>query len=170
MQECIEIWNLVFIQYNRDVNGVLHDLPQKHVDTGMGFERICAVMQHKAANYDTDVFTPLIEKISSLSGIAYETRDNIISMRVIADHIRTLSFAIADGALPGNEGRSYVLRRILRRAARYGRKLNLKEPFMYKLVDVLVDTMGDVFPELKSKHEFVKKNYSRGRRQFQQNA
>ena len=158
VQECIEIWNLVFIQYNRDSNGVLHDLPQKHVDTGMGFERICAVMQHKAANYDTDVFTPLIEKISSLSGVGYETKDDIISMRVIADHIRTLSFAIADGAIPGNEGRSYVLRRILRRAARYGRKLNLKEPFMYKLVDELVENMGDVFPELKSKHEFVKKN------------
>jgi alanyl-tRNA synthetase len=155
--ECIEIWNLVFIQYNRDAQGVLHDLPARHVDTGMGFERICAVMQKKAANYDTDVFTPLIDKIAKLSGLPYEGTPNIISMRVIADHIRTLSFAIADGAIPGNEGRSYVLRRILRRAARYGRKLNLNEPFLYKLVDILVANMGDVFPELAAKQEFVKK-------------
>lgn len=157
VQECIEIWNLVFIQYNRDAQGVLHDLPARHVDTGMGFERICAVMQKKAANYDTDVFTPLIDKIAKLSGLPYEGAENIISMRVIADHIRTLSFAIADGALPGNEGRSYVLRRILRRAARYGRKLNLNGPFLYKLVDILVANMGDVFPELAAKQEFVKK-------------
>jgi alanyl-tRNA synthetase len=155
--ECIEIWNLVFIQYNRDAQGVLHDLPARHVDTGMGFERICAVMQKKAANYDTDVFTPLIDKIAKLSGLPYEGTANIISMRVVADHIRTLSFAIADGAIPGNEGRSYVLRRILRRAARYGRKLNLNEPFLYKLVDILVANMGDVFPELAAKQEFVKK-------------
>ena len=157
VQECIEIWNLVFIQYNRDAHGVLHDLPARHVDTGMGFERICAVMQKKAANYDTDVFTPLINMIAKLSGLPYEGQANIVSMRVVADHIRTLSFAIADGAIPGNEGRSYVLRRILRRAARYGRKLNLNEPFLYKLVDILVENMGDVFPEIKSKQEFVKK-------------
>lgn len=157
VQECIEIWNLVFIQYNRDANGVLHDLPAKHVDTGMGFERVCAVMQHKPSNYDTDVFTPIIDEIAKISGIPYDKDEHKIPMRVISDHIRTLSFAIADGAVPGNEGRGYVLRRILRRAARYGRKLNLKEPFLFGLVDVLESTMGDVFPEIKSKKDYVKK-------------
>ncbi|MDA3862108.1 MAG: alanine--tRNA ligase [Melioribacteraceae bacterium] len=148
VEECIEIWNLVFVQYNRDENGKLHDLPAKHVDTGMGFERIVAVLQEKKANYDTDIFIPIIEKISKISGVAYKEKDDVVSMRVIADHIRTLTFAIADGATPGNEGRGYVLRRILRRASRFGRKLNLNEPFLYKLVDVLTETMGDVFPEI----------------------
>ena len=154
---CIEIWNLVFIQYNRDEHGKLHDLPAKHVDTGMGFERVCAVIQNKKSNYDTDVFTPLINEISKLSGIKYEKEEDSIAMRVIADHIRTLTFAIGDGAMPGNEGRGYVLRRILRRAARYGRKLNLTKPFFYKLVDVLVSTMGDVFPEIAEKKDYIKK-------------
>ncbi|MCK9424501.1 MAG: alanine--tRNA ligase [Ignavibacteriaceae bacterium] len=155
--ECIEIWNLVFIQYNRDENGKLHDLPSKHVDTGMGFERVCAVMQQKSSNYDTDVFMPLINRISEISNVAYEKEENKIPMRVIADHIRTLTFAMADGAVPGNDGRGYVLRRILRRASRYGRKLNMKEPFLFSLVDVLVETMSDVFPEIKEKQEYVKK-------------
>jgi alanyl-tRNA synthetase len=155
--ECIEIWNLVFIQYNRDEKSKLHELPAKHVDTGMGFERVCAILQKKNSNYDTDVFTPLINEISELSGIKYDKEEDKIPMRVIADHTRALTFAIADGAVPGNEGRGYVLRRILRRAARYGRKLNLHKPFIYQLVDVLVKTMGDVFPELKEKQEFVKK-------------
>jgi alanyl-tRNA synthetase len=155
--ECIEIWNLVFIQNNRDLNGTLHELPAKHVDTGMGFERVCAVLQNKKSNYDTDVFQPIIEKISEISAIPYDKEENQISMRVIADHIRTLTFAIGDGAVPGNEGRSYVLRRILRRAARYGRKLNLNEPFMFKLVDVLVITMGEVFPEIKSNQSNIEK-------------
>ncbi len=155
--ECIEIWNLVFIQYNREKDGSLTELPQKHVDTGMGFERLCRVIQNKSSNYDTDVFVPLIKKISKLSGIPYEKEDDQISMRVIADHIRTLTFAISDGAAPGNEGRGYVLRRILRRAARYGRKLNLKEPFLYKLTDVLGETMGNVFPEVVEKKNNVKK-------------
>lgn len=155
--ECIEIWNLVFIQYNRDETGKLHELPAKHVDTGMGFERVCAVLQKKNSNYDTDVFTPLINEVANLSKIKYENEEDRIPMRVIADHIRALTFAIADGAVPGNDGRGYVLRRILRRAARYGRKLNLKEPFLYKLVDVLAKTMGDVFPEVKEKKEYVKK-------------
>jgi len=154
---CIEIWNLVFIQYNRDEHGKLHDLPAKHVDTGMGFERVCAVIQNKKSNYDTDVFSPLINEISKLSGIKYEKAEDSIAMRVIADHIRTLTFAIGDGAMPGNEGRGYVLRRILRRAARYGRKLNLTKPFFYKLVDVLVSTMGDVFPEIAEKKDYIKK-------------
>ena len=165
--ECIEIWNLVFIQYNRDANGKLHELPAKHVDTGMGFERICAVLQKTYSNYDTDIFYPIIEEIIKLSKIkiekdlyaeAKEKSEEIkIPTRVIADHIRALTFAIADGAVPGNDGRGYVLRRILRRAARYGRKINLNEPFLYQLVDVLVQTMGDVFPEIKEKKDYVKK-------------
>jgi alanyl-tRNA synthetase len=155
--KCIEIWNLVFIQYNRDENGTLHNLPAKHVDTGMGFERVCAVLQKKNSNYDTDVFQPIINAISEISKIPYKDEEHQIAMRVIADHIRTLTFAIADGAVPGNEGRGYVLRRILRRAARYGRKLDLKKPFMYKLVDVLVETMSDIFPEIKLQQTSVKK-------------
>lgn len=155
--ECIEIWNLVFIQYNRDENGKLHDLPSKHVDTGMGFERVCAVLQHKNSNYDTDIFMPLINMISEISGVKYEEEIDKIPMRVIADHIRALSFAIADGAVPGNEGRGYVLRRILRRAARYGRKINLHKPFLFNLVDILTKTMGNVFPELKEKKDYIKK-------------
>jgi len=165
--ECIEIWNLVFIQYNRDKNGKLHELPAKHVDTGMGFERICAVLQKKKSNYETDIFYPIIAEIVKLSKIkieknlseeALEKSEEIkIPMRVIADHIRALTFAIADGAVPGNEGRGYVLRRILRRAARYGRKINLHEPFLYQLVNVLVQTMGGVFPEIKEKQEYIKK-------------
>ena len=155
--ECIELWNLVFIQYNKDEKGGLHELPKKHIDTGMGFERICAVLQNKKSNYDTDVFSPLIEEVVKLSGIKNDSEKNKIPMRVIADHIRTLAFAIADGAVPGNEGRGYVLRRILRRAARYGRKLNLNDPFLYKLVDTLVKTMSPVFPEIKEKKSFIKK-------------
>ena len=153
--ECIELWNLVFIQYNKDEKGKMTDLPQKHIDTGMGFERMCAVLQNEKSNYDTDVFLPLIEEVANLSGIKNDTEEHKIPMRVIADHIRTLTFAIADGAVPGNEGRGYVLRRILRRAARYGRKLNLQEPFLYKLVDVLVKKMGNVFPEIIEKKNFV---------------
>jgi len=155
--ECMEIWNLVFIQYNRDEKGKLHELPAKHVDTGMGFERVCAILQKKNSNYDTDVFTHLINGIVKLSNIKYAAEEDKIPMRVIADHARALTFAIADGAVPGNEGRGYVLRRILRRAARYGRKLNLHKPFIYELVDVLVKTMGDVFPEIKEKQAFVEK-------------
>ncbi len=155
--ECIEIWNLVFIQYNRDEKGELHELPAKHVDTGMGFERVCAVLQKKISNYDTDVFTPLINAVAKLSGVEYDKEENKIPMRVIADHIRTLTFAIADGAVPGNDGRGYVLRRILRRAARYGRKLNLNKPFLFELVNVLVNTMSNVFPEIKEKQSYVER-------------
>lgn len=155
--ECIEIWNLVFIQYNRDEKGELHELPAKHVDTGMGFERLCAVIQHKPSNYDTDVFMPIINEISNLSGIPYQNEENKIAMRVIADHIRTLTFAITDGAVPGNDGRGYVLRRILRRAARYGRKLGLNNPFFYKLVDIVAANMGGVFPEIVEKKDYVVK-------------
>jgi len=165
--ECIEIWNLVFIQYNRDENGILHELPAKHVDTGMGFERITAVLQGKKSNYDTDIFTPIINSIENLSGLKYnynlpaedksvEGQINI-AMRVIADHIRTLTFAIADGAVPSNDGRGYVLRRLLRRASRYGRKINLKEPFLYKLVEVVVKNFSNVFPEIKENQSKIEK-------------
>jgi alanyl-tRNA synthetase len=165
--KCIEIWNLVFIQYNRDEGGTLHELPAKHVDTGMGFERVCAVLQNKNSNYDTDVFTPIISAIEKLSNIKYESKlpaddksltgQTNVAMRVIADHIRTLTFAIGDGATPGNEGRGYVLRRLLRRAARYARKLNLNEPFLYKLVRVVVENFSHVFPEVKTNKSQIEK-------------
>lgn len=164
--ELIEIWNLVFIQYNRNADGSLTELPAKHVDTGMGFERVCAVMvsmknnfQKFPSNYDSDVFTPLISKISALAGISYHAGDSDtdVAMRVIADHIRALTFSIGDGAIPSNEGRGYVLRRILRRAARWGRKLNFKEPFMFQLVATLVETMSDVFPEIKEHQTHIER-------------
>lgn len=153
----MEIWNLVFIQFNRLPGGELQTLPAKHVDTGMGFERICAVIQGKSSNYDTDVFTPIIGGISDMAGIAYGASDvSDIAMRVIADHIRAVSFAIADGAAPSNDGRGYVVRRILRRAIRYGwDRLGLKEPFMHKLVPVLSSTLGDVFPEIRTHGDYV---------------
>ncbi|NCD32050.1 MAG: alanine--tRNA ligase [Spartobacteria bacterium] len=152
--EVIEIWNLVFIQYNRRSDGTLEELPSKHVDTGMGFERVCAVIQGKKSNYDTDVFAPLLQALGALSGCSYEG-EHAIAMRVIADHVRTLSFAIADGVLPSNDGRGYVLRRLLRRAVRYGRKIGFKQPFMSKLVPVLADQMGDIFPELRLNQDMV---------------
>jgi alanyl-tRNA synthetase len=153
----MEIWNLVFIQFNRLSSGKLESLPAQHVDTGMGFERICAVIQGKTSNYDTDVFTPIINNISKMAGIPYGTQESAdIAMRVIADHIRAVSFSIADGASPSNDGRGYVIRRILRRAVRYGwDKLNLKQPFMHHLVAPLSDTFADVFPELKAQQKFV---------------
>lgn len=158
--EVIEVWNNVFIQYNRKLDGSLEDLPARHVDTGMGFERITAVLQGKDSNYDTDVFQPIIRLTEELSGKSYRTElDNAdgIAMRVIADHIRTLSFAIADGAIPGNEGRGYVLRRILRRAARYARNLGFREPVLWKHVAVLCDTMGDVFPEIIAQRSIIER-------------
>ncbi|MBM2815630.1 MAG: alaS [Ignavibacteria bacterium] len=158
--EVIEIWNLVFIQFNRKVDGTLENLTSKHVDTGMGFERICAVIQGKNSNYDTDVFMPIIREIERLSGIGYNGElidNNGIAMRVIADHVRTLSFAIADGAMPGNEGRGYVLRRLLRRASRYARNLNFSEPVLYKLVGILVENMGEIFPEIIQQRQFIER-------------
>ncbi len=228
--EVIEIWNLVFIQYNRNPDGSLEELPMKHVDTGMGFERICAVLQGKHSNYDTDVFTPYFQEMHTWvrwippqnalndsdikKGTVYPFRRNgtdrvyevdyahlnpmahrtdmtyigtiplpqealsnktdlgvlqqipsystaessdVIAMRVIADHIRTLTAAIADGAMPSNDGRGYVLRRILRRASRYGRKLGLEEPFQFKLAKVVTDQMGEVFPEMRARLDLVKK-------------
>ncbi|MCA0446471.1 MAG: alanine--tRNA ligase [Bacteroidetes bacterium] len=152
----VELWNLVFIQYNRKPDGSLEELPAKHVDTGMGFERITNVLQGKKSNYDTDVFTPIIDKVSELAGLPYEG-ENQVPMRVIADHIRSISFSIADGVIPSNDGRGYVIRRILRRAARFGRKLGFRDPFLYKLVIVLSDTMGDIFPEIKSRQNHVER-------------
>ncbi len=153
----IELWNLVFIQYNRDESGQLHRLPATHVDTGMGFERIVAVLQKVPSNYDTDLFTPILDEIGKLAGIKYReaAEDQQVAFRVIADHIRMLTFAITDGALPSNEGRGYVLRRILRRAARYARKLSLHEPFIYRLVPVVIEIMGDAFPEIRERRDHV---------------
>ncbi len=152
--EVIEIWNLVFIQYNRRSDGSLDDLAAKHVDTGMGFERICSVLQQKVSNYDTDIFTPLIEKVAELSGRSYDGND-AIAMRVIADHVRTLSIAISDGVLPSNDGRGYVLRRLLRRAVRYGRNLGFKQPFLCDLFPTLEVQLGKIFPELVNQRDTI---------------
>jgi len=153
----MEIWNLVFIQFNRQQDGSLKKLPAQHVDTGMGFERICAVLQQKTSNYDTDVFQPIIQKIADMAGKTYgENEETDIAMRVISDHIRAVSFSIMDGASPSNEGRGYVIRRILRRAIRYGwDRLDFKKPFMSKLVPVLAEQFSDVFPELDGQIEYI---------------
>ena len=186
---CIEIWNLVFIQFNANPDGTFSPLPQRHVDTGMGFERVTAIIQGTKnltdftgtiSNYETDVFRPIFDEIEKLSGKHYRStlpragsaaaseQEKIdIAFRVIADHIRTLSFAIADGIQPSNEGRGYVLRRILRRAVRYGRSLGFHEPFFYKLVDVLAQTMGDVFPELRERQTQIRRNAETRRRILQ---
>jgi alanyl-tRNA synthetase len=180
---CIEIWNNVFIQYNANPDGTFVPLPAQHVDTGMGFERVCSIIQGtknftdfetaKISNYDTDVFKPIFDELTKLSGKHYQStlpkaneqchvipiteQEKIdVAFRVIADHLRTLSFSIADGIQPGNSDRNYTLRRILRRAVKYGRTLEFKEPFFYKLVDVLAAQMADVFPELRVKKEQVK--------------
>jgi len=144
----VEVWNLVFMQFFRDETGALTPLPQKNVDTGMGFERLVAILQGKRSNYETDIFKPLIEKIEGLSGKSFRDNEYKTPMRVIADHIRALAFAIADGVIPGNEGRGYVVRRLLRRAVRYGRKLGFHEPFLAKLLDPLISSMGKAYPEL----------------------
>ena len=157
--QVIEVWNLVFMQYNRKSDGSLEKLPQTHVDTGMGFERLCMVLQGVQSNYDTDIFQPLIQKIASLSNKTYgrDEKDDI-AMRVIADHLRAVSFSIADGQLPSNTGAGYVIRRILRRAVRYAFTfLDAKEPFMYQLVEVLVQNMGSQFEELNSQFELIQK-------------
>ena len=153
----VEIWNLVFMQYNRKANGKLEDLPAKHVDTGMGFERLCMALQGVESNYDTDVFTPIIREIETITNSKYGNQEDIdIAIRVIADHIRAVSFSIADGQLPSNTGAGYVIRRILRRAIRYGFTfLDTKTPFMYRLLKVLTNTMGDAFPELKEQRQLI---------------
>ncbi len=157
--QVIEVWNLVFMQYNRKSDGSLEKLPQTHVDTGMGFERLCMVLQGVQSNYDTDIFQPLIQKIASLSNKTYGRDEKYdIAMRVIADHLRAVSFSIADGQLPSNTGAGYVIRRILRRAVRYAFTfLDAKEPFMYQLVEVLVQNMGGQFEELNSQFELIQK-------------
>jgi alanyl-tRNA synthetase len=180
---CIEIWNLVFIQFNANPDGSFTPLPQRHVDTGMGFERVTAIIQdtknltdfsETISNYETDIFRPIFDELEKLSGKKYASTLPVgsaignqrqsssdqsaidVAFRVISDHIRALSFAIADGIIPSNEGRGYVLRRILRRAIRYGRSLGFHEPFFFKLVDVVAKTMGDVFPELRAKQKTIK--------------
>ena len=155
----IEVWNLVFMQYNRKADGILEKLPNTHVDTGMGFERLCMVMQGVQSNYDTDVFQPLIQVIAKKAGKTYGAEEKAdIAMRVIADHLRAISFSIADGQLPSNTGAGYVIRRILRRAVRYGFTfLNFEEPSMYALVSTLVSDMGDHFPELKTQAQLIEK-------------
>ena len=151
----VEIWNLVFIQYNRGSDGVLTPLPARHVDTGMGFERMLSLFQDVDSNYETDVFRPLMNHIDSLSKQPCADEDTAMAFRVLADHIRALTFAIADGTLPSNEGRGYVLRRILRRASRYGRTLGLSKPFLYQLVPTLTEQMGAAYPELPAAREKV---------------
>lgn len=187
---CIEIWNLVFIQYNAEADGTFRDLPAKHVDTGMGFERACSLIQNtkgftdfseKPTNYATDVFQPIFRKLEELSGKKYlddypelgatdhsQELEEAIAFRVIADHIRTLSFSIADGILPGNTGRNYVLRRILRRAVKYGRTLGFdgSEPFLPKLVDTLITEFGKVFPEISTRAEVVKETLATEEQSF----
>ncbi|EKB55917.1 alanine--tRNA ligase [Bergeyella zoohelcum] len=157
--QVIEVWNLVFMEFNRKADGSLEKLPKQNVDTGMGFERLCMALQGKSSNYDTDVFTPLIEKVEEISGKKYEGKledEKDIAIRVIVDHIRAVAFAIADGQLPSNNGAGYVIRRILRRAIRYGFTfLGQKEPFIYQLVDTLVQQMGEAFAELKKQHHLV---------------
>jgi alanyl-tRNA synthetase len=186
--DCIEIWNLVFIQFNANPDGTFSPLPAKHVDTGMGFERVTGIMQNTRnftdfnrviSNYETDIFRPLFDQIEKLSGKKYcstlpksgpstlNPQPAIdIAFRVIADHIRTLSFAIADGIQPGNNDRNYVLRRILRRAVRYGRTLGFHEPFFYKLVAVLADKMGHVFPEIRAKQDHIEQVIQREEEAF----
>ena len=153
----VEIWNLVFMQYNRKADGSLESLPAKHVDTGMGFERLCMALQGVKSNYDTDVFTPLIREIEIITDAKYgKTEEADIAIRVIADHIRAVAFSIADGQLPSNTGAGYVIRRILRRAVRYGFTfLGTKEPFMYRLVNVLTQNMGEAFPELREQKQLI---------------
>ena len=186
---CIEIWNNVFIQYNANPDGTFSPLPAKHVDTGMGFERVTSIIQGtknltdfqnaKISNYETDVFRPLFDAIEKLSGKKYgstlpksgstgdtEQEKIDVAFRVIADHIRTLSFSIADGIQPGNNDRNYVLRRILRRAVRYGRTLGFREPFFYKLVDVVAENFGDVFPEIRAKKKIVQETIQREEEAF----
>ena len=155
--QVVEIWNLVFMQYNRKANGVLETLPNKHIDTGMGFERLCMVLQGVQSNYDTDIFTPIIREIEAITNKQYgKDAKTDIAIRVICDHVRAVAFSIADGQLPSNTGAGYVIRRILRRAIRYGFTfLDKKEPFIYRLVNVLSEKMGEAFPEIKTQKQLV---------------
>jgi alanyl-tRNA synthetase len=153
----VEVWNLVFMQFNRKANGSLEELPNKHIDTGMGFERLCMVLQEVQSNYDTDIFKPIISEIGAITNTTYgANKEQDIATRVISDHVRAVAFSIADGKLPSNTGAGYVIRRILRRAIRYGFTfLDKKEPFIYRLVDVLSKKMGEAFPELKAQKQLI---------------
>ena len=157
--QVVEVWNLVFIQYNRLANGSLENLPDKHVDTGMGFERLAMAIQQKQSNYDTDVFQPLIQWVAKKANVEYGKDEKIdIAIRVISDHIRAISFTIADGQLPSNNKAGYVIRRILRRAVRYGYTfLDFKEPFLHEMLEILVEQFDGVFPELISQKDFIAK-------------
>ena len=156
--QVIEIWNLVFMQYNRKVDGSLEPLPNKVIDTGMGLERLCMVLQGKQSNYDTDVFQPLIGKLGEMCGKKYgDNKDQDVAMRVVADHVRTIAFSVADGQLPSNAKAGYVIRRILRRAVRYGYTfLGFREAFMYRLIDTLIESMGEAYPEIKAQADLIK--------------
>jgi alanyl-tRNA synthetase len=152
----LEFWNLVFIQYNRDTEGVLTELPAKHIDTGLGLERVVAMSQGVVANYDTDLFTPVFDRVRELLGhSAQQVEENMVSYRVIADHGRAVTFLVGDGVIPGNEGRNYVLRMILRRAARFGRKTGFTEPFLGEIARVVIDTFGDHYSDLRRRREFI---------------
>src|SRR5262249_44256614 len=152
----LELWNLVFMQYNRDANGTLTPLPQQNIDTGMGLERIAAILQGVQSNYDTDLLRPIIAAVEELAEKPYgSVKSDDVSMRVIADHMRASVFLLADGVRPENTGRGYVLRRIIRRAARHGKMLGFEEPFLYRLVDVVQRVMGSAYPELDSQSEYI---------------
>ena len=163
----LELWNLVFMQYNRDSEGRLTPLPNPCIDTGMGLERMAMVLQGVNSNYETDLFMPLINAIAEMAGIDYgKNKRETVSFHVIADHSRAIAFVIADGILPSNEGRGYVLRRILRRAVRHGRLLGLKEPFLYRLAEIVVKLMGEVYPELIESLPLIKEITQREEERF----
>ncbi len=164
----LEFWNLVFIQYNRDQSGILEPLPATHVDTGMGFERITSILQEVDSNYKTDLFIPLLETISDMTGKDYAHDINGLPHRVIADHIRCLTFTIGDGVMPSNDGRGYVIRRILRRAVLYGKKLDMNEPFIYRLVDKVIGLLGNVFPDVLPRKDFITRTIQAEENRFHQ--
>ena len=164
----VEIWNLVFIQYNRNESGTLEPLPATHVDTGMGFERTTSVLQGVDSNYKTDLFTPLLATIADMTDTAYFDDERGLPHRVIADHIRCLTFAIGDGVMPSNEGRGYVIRRILRRAVLYGKKLNMNAAFIYQLVDHVIELLGNVFPDVLPRREFITRTIQGEEHRFHQ--
>ncbi len=152
----VELWNLVFIQYNKDADGVLHPLPAKHVDTGLGFERLVTILQGVGSNYETDLFTPIIQRVQEMMGHTdAKVEESIVAYRVVADHGRAVTFLVGDGVIPGNEGRNYVLRMILRRAARFGRKLGFTQPFLAEVAKAVIETMGPHFPELTNRRQFI---------------
>jgi len=162
----LEIWNLVFMQYVRDEAGKLSPLAKPSIDTGMGLERIASVLQGASTNYDTDLFLPIIDKVRQIAGTPFETQDHVFASRVIADHIRACTFLAADGVHPSNEGRGYVMRRVLRRAVRFGRMLGIQRPFMAELVPVVVDIMGDAYPEVSTKAEYIMQILTRDEQRF----